>query len=221
MGISAVLFDFDGVLADTENAHVVAWERTFAVMGWSVPPEVCARAAEEDDRAFLQTLFEERGIHDGAVDGWVERKQAITRELLSESPWIYPGAAALVDGLRREGVRLAVVSTSWRENLEAVLGPAGLLAAFERIVSKEDVRQTKPDPEAYLEALARLDLPAHRVMALEDSPSGLAAARGAGITAIAVGHRRPWGDWTAGSLFLPDLEDYARVARALGLAERG
>lgn len=217
MAISAVLFDFDGVLADTENVHVVAWERTFALMGWSVPPDICARAAEQDDREFLRNLFANHDIADGAVDGWVSRKQEITRAILAENPWIFPGVPALIDRLHRGSLRLAVVSTTWRANIEAALASHGLLDAFEQIVAKEDVHQTKPNPEAYQLAMARLDLPAHRVIALEDSPSGLSAARDAGISVVAVGHRRPWGDWTAGSLFLPDLEDLPRALRALGL----
>jgi HAD superfamily hydrolase (TIGR01509 family) len=216
MPVTAVLFDFDGVLADTENAHVVAWERTFARMGWAVPPEACARAAEVDDRDFLRDLFAERKIADGAVAGWVERKQVLTRGLLADAPWVYPGVPALLEGLRRGGTRLAVVSGTWRENVEAVLGPLGLRPAFELVVGKEDVERPKPDPQAYLVALERLKLPAAQVVALEDSPTGIAAARAAGVPVVAVGHRRPPGDWTEGALYLPDLEDLPRALRALG-----
>lgn len=219
MAVSAVLFDFDGVLADTENAHVVAWERTFARMGWSVPHEVCARAAEQDDRDFLRDLFAARDITDGAIEGWVTRKQEITRALLTEAPWIYPGVPALVDRLHRGGIRLAVVSTTWRGNIEAVLSPLGLRTPFKVLVGKEDVTHTKPDPEAYRIALERLDVPAHRVIAVEDSPTGLQSARGATVPVLAVGHRRPWGDWTEGAPFIPDLDDLPRALRALGLPD--
>jgi beta-phosphoglucomutase len=219
MAISAVLFDFDGVLADTENAHVVAWERTFARMGWSVPPDDCLRAAEQDDRDFLRNLFAAQEIRDGAVEGWVACKQEITRTILAESPWIYPGVQALIERLQRGGTRLAVVSTTWRVNVEVVLTSTGLRDHFEVIVGKEDVARTKPDPEAYLLALRQLDVPAHRVIALEDSPTGLKAARGAGVPVVAVGHRRPWGDWTEGAPYIPDLSDLPRTLRALGLPD--
>jgi HAD superfamily hydrolase (TIGR01509 family) len=216
MAVTAVLFDFDGVLADTENAHVVAWERTFARMGWAVPPEACARAAEVDDRDFLRDLFAERQVADGDVAGWVGRKQALTRQLLADAPWVYPGVPALLERLARGGARLAVVSGTWRENVEAVLAPLGLRAAFDLVVAKEDVAAPKPDPEAYRVALARLGLPAGQVVALEDSPTGLAAARAAGVPVVAVGHRRPSGEWAEGAPFLPDLADLPRALEALG-----
>ena len=66
----AVLFDFDGVIADTENVHVAAWQRTFGLMGWIESDEVCARAAEIDDRAFVREVFARRKI-EGDVEGWV------------------------------------------------------------------------------------------------------------------------------------------------------
>lgn len=211
----AVLFDFDGVLADTENVHVAAWERTFDRMGWDVPPEDCARAAEEDDRAFLAGLLAGRGIEGGDVEGWVARKQELTRALLADYPRLYPGVRELVDRLRgRAG--LAVVTGTWRENVAIVLGAAGLADAFGVVVGKEDVGAPKPDPEAYRLALARLGVHPRAAVALEDSPSGLAAARAAGVRCVAVGHRRPPGEWSGGAGFLRDLADVDAAMRALG-----
>ena len=107
----AVLFDFDGVLADTENIHVAAWQRTFADLGWVVPDEDCARAAEVDDRVFLAEIFDRRKIEGGDVEGWVRRKQRLTAAMLADSPRLYPGAAELVRRLSGR-VRLGLVSTT-------------------------------------------------------------------------------------------------------------
>jgi beta-phosphoglucomutase len=203
----AVLFDFDGVLADTENIHVAAWERTFGALGWDVPPEVCARAAEQDDRRFLAEIFAARGIDGGYVAGWVERKQRLTRMMLADSPRLYPGVDELVRRLRRRRLKLAVVSVTWRENVAAVLKAARLADRFALIVGKDDVAEPKPDPSAYRLALERLGLEPGEAVALEDSPGGLAAARGAGLRCVAIGHRRPPGDWTGAAPYLPDLLD--------------
>ena len=212
----AVLFDFDGVLADTENLHVAAWERTFGAMGWSVDPEACARAAEEDDRAFLAGVFGGRGVLDGDVEGWVRRKQALTVAMLADSPRVYPGVERLVRRLAGS-CRLAVVSGTWRENVEVVLRAAGLAEAFAFVVGKEDVEAPKPDPAGYRLALGRLGLKPSQVIALEDSATGLAAARAAGLRPVAVGHRHPEGDWTGGAPFVASLADAEAVGRALGL----
>lgn len=210
----ALLFDFDGVLADTENVHIAAWERTFGRMGWDVPPEVCARAAEEDDRAFLRDVLATRGVDEGDIDGWVGRKQELTRSMLADSPRLYPGITPLIARLR-DRYRLAVVSTTWRENVTAVLESAGLLDAFELIVAKEDVEAVKPDPAAYRLALSRLNLQPAEALALEDSSTGLEAARAAGIRVLAVGHRRPQGDWTGDAPYLASLGNPDDLERLL------
>ena len=91
MAVQAVLFDFDGVIADTVNVHVVAWQRTLSTLGWRVSDEVAARAGEVDDRAFLSDLFAKRGIESDKVDEWVRRKQVLTVELLKDSPRLHRG----------------------------------------------------------------------------------------------------------------------------------
>jgi beta-phosphoglucomutase len=216
MALSAVLFDFDGVIADTENHHIAAWQRTLAALGWHVPDEVAARSAEVDDREFLRDLLAAQQITDGDIEGWVRKKQALTIRMLRDSPRIYPGIQELVQHLRGR-VRLAVVSGTWRENVEAVLAASDLLAAFELIIGKEDVGSVKPDPEAYLLVLRGLALSAGETVAVEDSPSGLSAARAAGIPGIAVGHRREFGEWVGDSTYFSGLEPVSGLLRRLGL----
>jgi HAD superfamily hydrolase (TIGR01509 family) len=204
MPLRAVLFDFDGVLADTENVHVAAWERTFGLLGWDIPPETCSRAAEEDDRIFVAEVFAGRGIGDGNIEGWVRRKQAIVLAMLADWPPVYPGVAQLVHELRGRA-KLAVVTGTWRENVESVLRAAGLIEAFSDIIAKEDVAAPKPDPEAYRLALKRLAVEPADAVALEDSPSGVLSARAAGIPVIAVGHRLPPGDWVCNEVYVADI----------------
>jgi HAD superfamily hydrolase (TIGR01509 family) len=216
----AVLFDFDGVIADTENVHVAAWQRTFGVMGWVEADEVCSKAAEVDDRLFVAEVFERRKIDGGNVDGWIARKQELTLKLLADSPRLYRGVVPLIERLRSLGVRLGIVTTTWRANVEAVLGASGLLGAFEIIVAKQDVAGPKPDPEGYRLALARLGLTAEEVVAIEDSPTGLAAALAAGLRVVAVGHRRPSRDWAGHSTFVDSLVETDVVIAALEQGNR-
>lgn len=214
MKFRAVLFDFDGVIADTENVHIVAWQRTFARMGWEVPPGVCVQAAERDDREFLREMFQSRGVTDGDVEGWLRIKQRHALDLLRDVPRIYPGVAPLVRRLSGT-VRLGVVSGTWRPNIETVLGASSLLESFDTLVSREDMSRPKPDPSGYQAAAQRLGLEPAACLALEDSPTGLAAARAAGVAVVAVGHRHPPGDWSSGGPFLPDLRDAEAVLRLL------
>ena len=114
-------------------------------------------------------------------------------------------------------MRLGVVTMTWRRNVEIVLGVSGLAGAFELVVGKEDVSAVKPDPEAYDLALRRLGLRAAEAVALEDSPTGLASARAAGIDVVAVGHRRAEGAWSSGHRYLDSLADTDAAFAALGL----
>jgi HAD superfamily hydrolase (TIGR01509 family) len=212
----AVLFDFDGVIADTENHHIAAWQRTLTSLGWQVSDEVAARSAEVDDQAFLRELFASQGIDGGDIEGWVRRKQALTVRLIRDAPQIYPGVVELVGELTGR-VRLAIVSGTWRENVDAVLSASGLAGSFELIVGKEDVAAVKPDPEAYLLALERLGLEPTEAVAIEDSPSGLAAARAAGIPRIAVGHRREFGSWVGQDVYFTGFEPASGLLQHLGL----
>ncbi len=218
----ALLLDFDGLIADTGNAHVAAWQRTFGSMGWEVSDEVCARSVEVDDRAFLTEVFEARAIRGGDVQGWVARKQELTLAMLTDAPRVYPGLAALVGRVKAMGaVKLAVVSTTWRANIVTVLKAADLYPAFNLIVGKEDVSAVKPDPEAYRLAVRSLGLKPADAVALEDSTPGLASARAAGVRAVAVGHRHGSGAWVGKHDFLADLRDTDAVLAALGLPTSG
>ncbi|SIN95301.1 haloacid dehalogenase superfamily, subfamily IA, variant 3 with third motif having DD or ED [Singulisphaera sp. GP187] len=218
MPTRAVLFDFDGVIADTENIHIAAWQRTLARLGWEVPDDVCARAVEVDDRIFLADLFAQRKIEHGDVEGWVRTKQELTAAMLTASPRLYPGLVDLVRSLTGK-VQLAVVSTTWRENIAIVLKAAGLEDAFPIVVGKQDVTLVKPDPEGYRLALQKLELAPGEAIALEDSPTGLTSARAAGLATLAVGHRLPRGEWVGAADFVDDLTNLPKLISLLGLGE--
>jgi HAD superfamily hydrolase (TIGR01509 family) len=127
-----------------------------------------------------------------------------------------PGALDLVERLRGAGVPIAVASNSRREFVERTLSSVGLLGGpFQAVVSAEDVEHPKPAPDIYLEAARRLGAEPSRCAALEDSPTGVAAAAAAGMYVIGVpyfaGAQLPGCDLLAGSLSDP------AVGRALGL----
>src|SRR5580658_7693750 len=115
MPLKAVLLDFDGVIAETCNHHIAAWQRTLSTLGWQISDEVAARSTEIDDRDFLVELFAGRGIVSHKIEEWVRRKQNLMVQMLKESPRLYPGVVELIRLLRAKA-KLAVVSGTWREN---------------------------------------------------------------------------------------------------------
>ena len=93
--------------------------------------------------------------------------------------------------------------------------------SFDVIIGKEDVSVVKPDPEAYILALDQLRLTAADTVALEDSPSGLASASTAGLSCVAVGHRRGFGEWVGGHVYVSGLEPVDGLLRHLELLGTG
>jgi len=213
----AVLFDFDGVIVDTENIHIAAWQRTLTRMGWELTDEAALHAAEVDDRVFLSELFKRRKIEGADLEGWLNRKQELAEAMLADGPRVYLGVVELVNKLQSKGVKLGIVTTTWRRNVEIVLNAAKLTEAFEVIVAKEDVAAMKPMPDGYQLALKRLGLKGDEAIAIEDSPTGVEAAKRAGLRVVAVGHRRLDGEWSGGN-YLRDFLDLARAFGALDLS---
>ncbi len=185
---AAVVFDFDGVLADTERLHLAAFQDVFRARGWQL-----------DEAAYFNRYlgFEDRDlVRAFAIDArivldpddearLVEAKARAYDARLGERSVLFPGAAEAVSRLQPH-YRLGVASGSRHAEIEVVLGAAGLVPAFTAIVAADDVTRSKPAPDVYQEAVRRLGVPAARAVAVEDSRWGLAAARAAGLRTIGL-----------------------------------
>jgi HAD superfamily hydrolase (TIGR01509 family) len=190
----AAIFDFDGVLVNSEPAHFIALREALRPEGVVISEiEYLGRYVAYDDRRAAAMALEHHGrpAPPDRVRGVAERKASLYEELLREVPF-FPGARELVRGLQ-ERMPLAIASGARHVEIEEILDKGGLRDAFAAVVGADDVRRTKPDPEPYLEALRQLrratpDLEASQCMALEDTPPGIAAARGAGMIVIGVAH---------------------------------
>ena len=189
----AAIFDFDGVLVNSEPAHFIALREALRPEGVVIGEvEYLARYVAYDDRRSAAMALEHHGRPAPAdrVQSVAERKARLYEELLRDVPF-YPGARELVRGLQQRQVPLAIASGARRVEIEEILDQGGLRDAFDAVVGADDVRRTKPDPEPYLEALRQLrrkapELEARQCLALEDTPPGIAAARGAGMIVIGV-----------------------------------
>ncbi len=189
-----VLFDFDGVLVDSEPLHFGALRDALAPEGIRIDEdEYRRRYLAYDDHGSIRRALDEHGLDASAarVERIVARKAAAFEALIPSVPF-FPGARELVRALARE-VPVGIASGALRAEIEAILGPGGLLDAFSAIVGAEDVRQGKPHPEPYLTAMARLDggLRPGDCLVFEDSMPGVAAARAAGMKVVAVTNSYP------------------------------
>lgn len=185
--VQAVLFDLDGTLIDSEHFYYSNWKPILA--------QQFDLHIDFDDwlRLFaghtlarnVQFLRDNWGIETSEELMWKETRAAYARSDM-RSISLMPYAREILENLRSAGKRVALVTSSYQTTVDTVLGHHGLLDYFEFFVTRERVEKAKPAPEPYLLATAQLGLPADAVVAVEDTSTGLRAAKDAGLACIAV-----------------------------------
>ena len=188
--IRALLFDFDGLIFDTETTEMIVWKHIYAEHGFEYPEERWAHNAglwgsnhRFDSAAHLQDLLGQE-LDLNALNQRHHDESAAAFE--TQAP--REGLVDYLDAAQRLGLRLAVASSSPLYWVKTHLTRLGLIDRFERIISGDDVapERVKPQPDIYLKALEGLGLAASEAVAFEDSPHGVIAARAAGIFVVAV-----------------------------------
>jgi HAD superfamily hydrolase (TIGR01509 family) len=218
--IRALLFDFDGLLLDTESPCYRAWCEVYEQHGHEL--------AFTDWSAAIGTVggFDAAG-HLAALIGAElaedVREAKRVRELdLCDLEELRPGVAELLDEAEVRGLATAIVSSASEDWIGRHLERRGLLDRFDTVVAANgDRHRAKPRPTLYLEALARLGLPASAAVAFEDSPNGVAAAKAAALLCVAVPNEITRAlDLSAADVVLVSLEevDLDRLARSLAAA---
>ena len=213
-GPRALIFDFDGVIADDEPLHLAAFQEALAPEGLTLTRQAYyARYLGFDDHdAVLEALREAgRPAPPERVRALMAAKADSFLRLVRVGAPIFPGVTAFVrDAATR--VPLAVASGALRHEIELILAQAGLAEFFAAIVSAEDVRAGKPSPEGFLRALERLrarlpDLAPGACLAIEDSQPGIESARRAGMRCLAVTNSYPAAELHGADLIVGSLEE--------------
>lgn len=185
--VQGIIFDFDGVLVDSEPIRFEAGAQALAEIGVSLTWERFLTVwLGRTDHAGLRDILGDRFETEGKRV--VARRNVLYEERLEEVP-PYADAVTL---LRRipNGVRLAVATGSRRIEVERILARLGLFQRFQAIVTAEDYRRAKPAPDPLLTAARGMDLPPASCLVVEDSPAGVAAAHAAGMPVLAVDRGR-------------------------------
>ena len=220
MAIEALIFDVDGTLADTEEAHRVAFNLAFERLrlGWTWSRADYRQLLEvtggkERIASYIDTLAvstAERARLRGLVPALhAEKTRFYTAAVAGGGVGLREGVARLIDEALDAGCRLAIASTTTAANIHALLastlGPRGL-DLFSVIACGDQVRAKKPAPDIYRLALATLGLQPEKAVALEDSVNGLRASTGAGLwTLVTPTFWTEGGDFAAAGLVLPGL----------------
>lgn len=213
--LRAIIFDFDGVIVDTERLHFQALK--YILEGESIPlswEEYTQTYLAMDDKNCLRTAFTQHGrpLTPEIEEGLIERKTHYFFSAMPDAISLFPGVEALI----RQGAQrypLAIASGALRAEIEFILGKVGLREFFPVLVAADDVIMGKPHPEAYITALARLNrlissrpLRPSECLVVEDSRHGVAAATAAGMRCLAVSNSYPPEALTAAHRVVKSLE---------------
>lgn len=197
----AVIFDFDGVIVDTEPLHYRAFQRILEPMGlgFSWQEYVDTYMGFDDRDAFIEA-FASRGrqLGHGELSGLIERKAGLFQEVIRDGVTPYPGVVELITALHDAAIPLAICSGALYSDITPVLEMLALSDCFDVMVTADEVARSKPDPECYRLAFSKLrDLLPHAglstglTIAVEDTPAGITSATGAGMRVIAVTNSYP------------------------------
>jgi beta-phosphoglucomutase len=207
--ISAIVFDFDGVLADSEPLHLRAYQEVIGTLGESLPrEEYYARYLGYDDEGVFRALSDARGWRFGAsrIHALVEEKCRVFDALLEEPEILYPGAAECVARLAALWP-LGIASGARRHEVQATLTRGGLRSYFRFIVAAGDTPASKPAPDPYLRAATLHGVDASKCVAIEDSKWGIESAKGAGMWCIGITHTYPVAELLAADSILSSLHE--------------
>ena len=216
--LRAVIFDFDGVVADNEPVHFAMFQRILGELGiFLSKEEYYSTYLGYDDKGCFAAVLAAHGrpAPKATIDDLVGRKARVYLDDIKQHLVIFPGVREFI----REAAtryRLAIASGALRHEIEFILDQAGIRKEFEHITSSEDVAHGKPDPEGFLHALASLNrtvpsaqrqLSADECLAIEDSVPGIQAAHAAGMKVLAVANTHAIQDLHAADAITTSLAD--------------
>jgi len=198
--MKGVVFDFDGIIVDSEPLHYRAFQKVLEPLGagfsWQ---EYVERYMGFDDRDAFREAFRVNHLllDDAALAGLIAAKAELFHAVAAEGVMPYPGVVELVRTLSGK-VPLAICSSALHSDIEPVLRMLSLTDAFDCLITAEDVDASKPDPACYRLAVQRLQqlfpeaaITAGQTVAIEDTPAGIDAAKGAGLQVLAVTNSYP------------------------------
>jgi beta-phosphoglucomutase len=183
---SGVIFDMDGVLIDSYDAHYESWQRLGREVGLAMSEEQFLRSFGRTSREVLAEFWPAMARTGDDVARLDARKEALFREIISKEFPVMDGAVELIDALAAAGLRLAVGSSGPPTNVGLTLDRLERKAAFTGVVTGADVTRGKPHPEVFLIAAERLGVPPRRCVVIEDAPAGIEAAQAAGMRCIGL-----------------------------------
>jgi beta-phosphoglucomutase family hydrolase len=188
--LQAVLWDLDGVIADTADAHYLAWKGVFGRRGVEFSrPDFMSFFGRRHDTIIEFALGKDLAPED--FDAVAEAKQADYRRRVSRHLKAMPGAAELLESLKEHGIKCAIASSAPIENIVIILRGLGIEGYFQAIAPGTEVPEGKPSPQVFLLAAEKLGVSPGNCVVIEDAIAGVSAAKRAGMKCVAVANSHP------------------------------
>jgi HAD superfamily hydrolase (TIGR01509 family) len=214
--LRAVVFDLDGLMFNTELLYRHVGATVLARRGCELDSELLDRMMGRPGAVALQIMIDWHRLTD-TVEQLAAESEVVFDGILAERLETTPGLPSLLEALEAHAIPKAIATSSGRRFTERVLGQFALQPRFAFLLTAEDVRQGKPDPEVYCKAATRLGVAAAEMMVLEDSQNGCAAAVAAGAFTVAVpGDHSRNHDFSGAAIVATSLAD-GRIYAALGI----
>jgi len=203
--IAAVIWDMDGVIADTGNYHFQAWRYTFHKKSVVFTEEAfIKRFGQRNDTIIRSTLGD--GMAAAEVEAVANEKEADYRRRVAQNITALPGVRQMLELLRENGILSAIASSAPIENILLILGGLDMEKYFQVIVSGREVVEGKPHPQVYLMAAQKLGLTPQRCIVFEDAVAGVAGAKRARMKCLAVTNTHPRASLKEADLIVDSLE---------------
>lgn len=186
--LKAVIFDLDGVIVESENAHIEAEKQTLLKYGVQISAEELHKYTGTTANLMFTKLIRKYKL-DTTFEEMFRRKEDILFRLLKEDAEPTKGIITLLRNLKLKRIKLAIGSSSTRKQIKYVLAKLDITSLFDCIVGAEDIVHSKPNPEIFLKAAAELNVNPSDCLVVEDSKLGIEAAKRAGMKCL--GYRNP------------------------------
>ena len=210
-----VLFDFDGVVADTEMRNKEYMQKALAVFGITLTNEDCMRLVGRRDKELLEEIFA-RGEKVVTMEMFLEQKEKVGNSYEDGTIRPMPGFPEFTAALKKAGFKLGLVSSTSTKLLVSALNHMGLMDRFLVIVGGDMITTPKPSPEGYQKAMAYLGAAPEDCVIVEDSPVGIQAGKAAGAFVIGYTGSKIVQDVSEADLVLASFEDEEIIQNMTG-----
>ena len=214
---SAVIFDFDGVIVDTEPLHYRSFQHVLEPqkLGFSWDDYIKTYMGFDDRDAFREVYCSTgRELKESELNRLIKIKAEKFQQIIAEGVTAYPGVVVLIQQLDNNGIPLAICSGALLCDIMPILKTLDIEKYFRVVVTAEDVQKSKPDPACYLMAREKIRETYSEklacdaeITAIEDTPAGISAAKGAGLTVFAVKNSYPEEQLKAADRIITSLEE--------------